>query len=103
MNEELGAITRKCSEFFIMGMSITRVKIKRMEKATMPNNIDRKRLNQKMLERWENEGGKIETEPKVHLGNNTSRNPVKKAARISPSSKSPDRTLVPPKVKRKSR
>jgi hypothetical protein len=69
----------------------------------MPNNIDRKRLNQKMLERWENEGGKIETEPKVHLGNNTSRNHVKEAARLSPSSKNPVSTLVPPTGNRKSR
>jgi hypothetical protein len=30
----------------------------------MPDNVTQKRLKQKALERWENEGGKIETERK---------------------------------------
>lgn len=28
----------------------------------MPDNIERKRLKKKMLDRWENEGGKVSTE-----------------------------------------
>ena len=34
-----------------------------------PDDIARKRLKQKVLERWENEGGKIETDPKGAAGN----------------------------------
>ena len=30
----------------------------------MPDETARKRLKQKVLERWENEGGKIESDPK---------------------------------------
>jgi len=29
----------------------------------MPDNLARKRLKKKMLDRWENEGGKVSTEP----------------------------------------
>ena len=31
----------------------------------MPDNIERKRLKKKMLDRWENEGGSIASEPVI--------------------------------------
>jgi len=31
----------------------------------MPNEIERKRLKKKMLDRWENEGGKITADPVI--------------------------------------
>ena len=57
----------------------------------MPDNNARKRLKQKMLERWENEGGKISTEPKGRLENNSARDRGTEAACLSPSSKTPVR------------
>ena len=31
----------------------------------MPDNVERKRLKKKMLDRWENEGGRITTDPVI--------------------------------------
>jgi hypothetical protein len=39
----------------------------------MPDKIARERLKQKVLQRWENEGGKIETDTKGAPGNNPTR------------------------------
>lgn len=69
----------------------------------MPDNIARKRLKQKVLERWENEGGKIATEPKGVPGNNPTEDQAKEADRSSRSSKNPISTSVSPKGKGKSR
>jgi hypothetical protein len=69
----------------------------------MPNDIARKRLKQKMIERWENEGGKIETEPKVHFGDRTSRDPVKDADHFYRSRKNSVTELVSHRGDRKSR
>ena len=38
----------------------------------MPDSIERKRLKKKMLERWENEGGKIADDPVVAPQSNRS-------------------------------
>jgi len=46
----------------------------------MRNDIARKRLKQRMIERWENEGGKIEPEPKVHFGDRTFKRPSQRRA-----------------------
>ena len=68
----------------------------------MPDNIARKRLKQKMLERWENEGGKIETKPKGRSEKNSTRDHEKEAARLSRSSKNSARKSVTPTGNRKS-
>lgn len=70
---------------------------------TMPDNTARKRLKQKMLERWENEGGKIATEPKAQLENNSAGDPGTETACLSPSSKNPVRTSVSSAGRRKTR
>ena len=69
----------------------------------MPDKIARKRLKQKVLERWENEGGKIETEPKGDPGNNPTRGVESEANRSFRSSKNPVGTSVSPRSKLKSR
>ena len=69
----------------------------------MPDKIARERLKQKVLQRWENEGGKIETDPKGAPGNNPTRGPESEAYRSLRSSKNPVGTPVSRKSKRKSR
>jgi hypothetical protein len=69
----------------------------------MFDKIARERLKQKVLERWENEGGKIETESKGALGNNPTRGGESKANRSVRSSKNPVGTPVSRKSKLKSR
>ena len=36
----------------------------------MPNNIERKRLKKRMLDRWENEGGRITADPVIENESN---------------------------------
>ena len=69
----------------------------------MPDKIARERLKQKVLQRWENEGGKIETDPKGAHGNNPTRGPESEANRSFRSSKNPVGTPVSRKSKRKAR
>ena len=68
-----------------------------------PDDIDRKRLKQKVLERWENEGGKIETDPKGAAGNDPPKDHRKEVGRSSGSNKNPIKTSNSTRVKRKSR
>ena len=50
----------------------------------MPDKIARERLKQKVLERWENEGGKLQTEPKGAPGNNPTEDPAKGGGSLIP-------------------
>ena len=75
----------------------------RKGETTMPDDTARRRLKQKVLERWENEGGQIESDPKGAPGNNPTTNPESETDHLSQSSKNPTNSSVPPKVKRKSR
>jgi hypothetical protein len=70
----------------------------------MPDYIARKRLKQKVLERWENEGGKINTEPAVAPRINPTGNHESRGNRSSPSRESSSAsTRNAPTGKRKSR
>ena len=69
----------------------------------MPDYIARKRLKQKVLERWENEGGRIEAADLAsgHRSNPTT-DPESEGNRSSqPRAKSRVRTINSPKGKRK--
>jgi hypothetical protein len=60
----------------------------------MDDYIARKRLKQKVLERWENEGGKIETNPTVPLSSTRTREDDSAGSRSSrPLENSQVRTL----------
>jgi hypothetical protein len=68
----------------------------------MGDKIARERLKQKVLERWENEGGKTETEPKPAPPNNPTKGHESGAKRSARSSKSRVDISVARKIKRKS-
>jgi hypothetical protein len=68
----------------------------------MGDKTARERLKQKVLERWENEGGKTET-PKPAPENNPTKGHESEANPSSRSSKSPVGTSVSSKSKRTSR
>ena len=68
----------------------------------MGDKIARERLKQRVLERWENEGGKTEAEPKPAPPNNRTKGHESGANRSARSSKTPLDTSVSRKSKRKS-
>jgi hypothetical protein len=65
--------------------------------------VARKRLKQKVLQRWENEGGKIEPQPKEALGNNPKKDHEVEANHSSPSNENPVRISDSSKAKRETR
>ena len=66
----------------------------------MGDYIARKRLKQKVLERWENEGGKIDANPTVPFGTTPTRDHDSAGGRSShPLEKSRVRTLNSPSAK----
>ena len=69
----------------------------------MGDKTARERLKQRVLERWENEGGKTETQPKPATGKNPARGHESEANRSSRSGKNPVGTSGSPRSKRKSR
>ena len=48
------------------------------------NDISRKRLKRKVLDRWENEGGRLCDDLTKAPGNSTRRKPARKAPKLSP-------------------
>ena len=68
----------------------------------MPDDTARRRLQQKVLERWENEGGKIESAPKGAPANNPTTNSKSETDHLSQSNKNATNSSVARKVKRKS-
>ena len=68
----------------------------------MPDNIERKRLKKKMLDRWENEGGKVSTEPKPADNDAPTNDHLSEDKQLSASSdKSTVRTKASPTKKPK--
>jgi hypothetical protein len=81
--ESSGTAERSRSSFIVSCLS--------KENGEMPDNVTRKRLKQKALERWENEGGRIETERKGAAKNN----PTTDSQKEPKTSSRPRRTEKP--------
>ena len=64
----------------------------------MPDNIERKRLKKKMLDRWENEGGKVSTEPTTADKGEPTNDHLSEDKQLSASS---DNSTAPPTKKPK--
>jgi hypothetical protein len=68
----------------------------------MRNAIARKRLKKKMLDRWENEGGRIATDTtSADASRATSEHKGHRKTQFSPSNNSPLDTAAPPTKRRK--
>jgi hypothetical protein len=57
----------------------------------MPDQIERKRLKKKMLDRWENEGGRVAPDP-VTANQSTPETPRENESAPAPTSKKSSRT-----------
>ena len=61
---------------------------KEVRNTTMPDNIERKRLRKKMLDRWENEGGRIAADSSIANESNPA------SQREGKNSQGPARTIA---------
>jgi hypothetical protein len=77
--------------------------IRESEGAAMPDHITRKRLKKRMLDRWENEGGRIAADPTSADESRSRRNPEGGGKQLSASrGNSTVGTPASPTKKRKS-
>ena len=67
----------------------------------MPDNIARKRLKKRMLERWENEGGRISTEPTTAGNGGPAKDQLSQDKQLSASSDNATGSLASPAKKSK--
>ena len=49
--------------------------MEKVRNTTMPNEVERKRLKKKMLDRWENEGGRIAADSSIASQSNSASEP----------------------------
>jgi len=68
---------------------------------TMPDNIERKRLKKKMLDRWENEGGRIADDAPIGNQSNPASQSEREGSRASASNNSSIINSIPSRKKRR--
>ena len=67
----------------------------------MPNEVERKRLKKKMLDRWENEGGRIAADSSIANQSNTASQREGEGSHASASNDSSRLNSIPSRQKRR--